>query len=197
MKVRARRRPFDFAAVRRREIERDAIDVGAATTEDFWRWAVAWCWHNSQSKDPVYALVAAVGRMGGSCSAAEAEDFVEQAKATHQRRKAHTLASSWASRTSADAASASRLSDPARHQRSERRWIGWARKSVAAPEAPARARNTRPTACRAHAHGKPRASAAGLGNGVGANGVCGLSQVRREPPLPLRMTQLHRQPSLS
>lgn len=86
-----RRRPFDIAAARRRQIERHARHIGAAETEDFWRWPVAWCWHNSQSKDPVNALIGAVARMGGSCSAAEAEDLLEQAKAIHQRRKAGPL----------------------------------------------------------------------------------------------------------
>ena len=86
-----RRRSFDIAAARRRQIERHARHIGAAETEDFWRWPVAWSWHNGQSKDPVNALIGAVARMGGSCSAAEAEDLLEQAKAIHQRRKAGPL----------------------------------------------------------------------------------------------------------
>jgi hypothetical protein len=86
-----KRRPLDMAAVRRREIERHASHVGAAETDDFWRWPVAWCWHNSQSKDPVYAVMGAVARMGGTYTITQAENILEQAKAMHQRRKARPL----------------------------------------------------------------------------------------------------------
>ena len=45
---------FSLPAIRRREIERHALHVGAADTEDLWRWLVAWCWHNDQNaRDPV------------------------------------------------------------------------------------------------------------------------------------------------
>jgi len=85
------RRRFDFAAVRRREIERHARHVGAAETEDFWRWLVAWCWHNTQSKDPVSAVMNAAARMGGTCTVSGAENILVQADATPQRRKARPL----------------------------------------------------------------------------------------------------------
>jgi hypothetical protein len=82
---------FDLTAVRRREIERHAKHIGAADTEDFWHWPIAWCWHNGHSTDPVGALIEAIARMGGTCSADEAEEFYEQAKAMRQRRKAPSL----------------------------------------------------------------------------------------------------------
>ena len=85
------KRPFDIAVISRREIERHAKHIGAAETEDFWRWPVAWCWHNRQSKDPVNALVLAVARMGGRYSAAEAENILQKAGEIHQRRKARSL----------------------------------------------------------------------------------------------------------
>jgi hypothetical protein len=86
-----KRRPFDIAVIRRREIERHARYIGAAETEDFWRWPVAWCWHNTQSKDPVHALIGAVTRMGGTYSAVEAEDVLQRAGEMYQRRKARPL----------------------------------------------------------------------------------------------------------
>jgi hypothetical protein len=86
-----KRRPPDIAVIRRREIERHARHVGAAETDDFERWLIAWCWHNGHSKDPAGALVDAAIRMGGMCSITKAENILEQAKATPQRRKAHTL----------------------------------------------------------------------------------------------------------
>ena len=86
-----KRRPFNMAAVRRREIERHARHIGAADTDDFYRWLFAWCWHNTQSKDPVNALMGAVARMGGTCTITQAENILEQAKAMHQRRKARPL----------------------------------------------------------------------------------------------------------
>jgi len=86
-----KRRSFDIAVIRRREIERHARYIGAAKTEDFWRWPVAWCWHNTQSKDPVTALIDAIARMGGTYSATEAEDVLQRAGEMYQRRKARPL----------------------------------------------------------------------------------------------------------
>jgi hypothetical protein len=40
------RKYFDRTTLRRREIERHAIDVGAADTDDLSRWLIAWVWHN-------------------------------------------------------------------------------------------------------------------------------------------------------
>jgi hypothetical protein len=73
---------YNFPALRRREIERHARDVGAAHTEDFWRWIVAWRWHNEQnSRDPAGALILAAKRMGGSLTEAGAERILETADA--------------------------------------------------------------------------------------------------------------------
>jgi hypothetical protein len=73
---------YNFPALRRREIERHARDVGAAHTEDFWRWIVGWRWHNEQnSRDPAGALILAAKRMGGSLTEAGAERILETADA--------------------------------------------------------------------------------------------------------------------
>jgi hypothetical protein len=85
------KRSFDITVFRRREIERHARHVGAAETEDFWRWPVAWCWHNLQSKDPINALIDAVARMGGKYSIAEAEDVLRQAEQMPRRCRARPL----------------------------------------------------------------------------------------------------------
>jgi hypothetical protein len=45
------RRAFDFAPTRRREIERHARYVGAADSDDFSRWLIAWIWHNRKSTE--------------------------------------------------------------------------------------------------------------------------------------------------
>src|SRR5262252_5576496 len=92
-----RRRKRDSArnlpAIRRGEIERHARHVGAADTEDFWRWLVAWCWHNGQNgRDPTGALKLAAERMGGDLTEADTEAILERADATRQRRTADKLA---------------------------------------------------------------------------------------------------------
>jgi hypothetical protein len=84
---------FNLPAIRRGEIERHALHVGAADTEDFWRWLVAWVWHNDQNvRDPIGALKLAVGRMGGSITEAEADATLERAEAMRQQRAADRLA---------------------------------------------------------------------------------------------------------
>src|SRR5262249_52463063 len=50
---RRRNRNFDFAAKRRREIVLHARYVGAAQTDDFDRWLIAWVWRNGKAKDRV------------------------------------------------------------------------------------------------------------------------------------------------
>jgi hypothetical protein len=91
-RARSKKARFDLAAVRRREIERHARHVGAADTEDFWRWLVAWAWHNTASRDPAGALIMAAARMGGSLSEAEAITTLEQADDMRQHRTADKLA---------------------------------------------------------------------------------------------------------
>jgi len=90
---RRKRGAFSLPAVRRDEIERHARYVGAADTGDFWRWLVAWRWHNGQnSRDPAGALKLAAERMGGSLSDGEADAILETADALRQRRTADKLA---------------------------------------------------------------------------------------------------------
>jgi hypothetical protein len=94
MKPKRRKRgAFSLPAIRRREIERHALHVGAADTEDLWRWLVAWCWHNDQNvRDPVGALQLAAERMGSTLTEAEAIAVLEQADDMRQQRAADRLA---------------------------------------------------------------------------------------------------------
>jgi hypothetical protein len=87
-----RRRSFDIAAIRRREIERHAKHVGAADTEDYWRWLVAWVWHNHTSKDQVGALENISEKMGRELGPSEIDEILDQAKATRRRCSADALA---------------------------------------------------------------------------------------------------------
>jgi hypothetical protein len=90
---RHRRENFDFAAVRRREIERHALHVGAAATDDLPRWLIAWHWHNQSSKDPVGAICEAARKMGrNSFTPAEAEAVIEEASTTRRCCSADRLA---------------------------------------------------------------------------------------------------------
>ena len=89
---RRRRSSFDFAAVRRREIERHARRMHAASTEDFDHWLVVWVQHNAGSKDPVGALMMAARRMGGRITEAEAIAVIDCAKASPRPRTADSLA---------------------------------------------------------------------------------------------------------
>ncbi len=94
MKTQRRKRgAFSLPAIRRGEIERHALHVGAADTEDFWRWLVAWCWHNDRNvRDRTGALQFAAERMGGSINEPEAEATLERAEAIRQHRTADKLA---------------------------------------------------------------------------------------------------------
>jgi hypothetical protein len=86
---RRKRGAFSLPAIRRDEIERHARYVGAADTDDFWRWLVAWCRHNGQnSRDPAGTLKLAAERMGGSLTDGEADAMLEKADALRQRRTA-------------------------------------------------------------------------------------------------------------
>jgi hypothetical protein len=81
--------PFDLTVRRRREIESHANYIGAAETEDFWRWIVAWIWHN---KD-VYAgeITNAAKRMGRKITEAEAVEMLELAASTRRHMTAERL----------------------------------------------------------------------------------------------------------
>jgi hypothetical protein len=75
-----RRKHFDRAVRRRREIEAHARHVGAADTDDLSRWLIAWVWHNSQSKDQINAVRECARRMGRKgMSPAEALEIIEEA----------------------------------------------------------------------------------------------------------------------
>src|SRR5262245_49838067 len=89
---RRRRNDFDLSALRRREIERHARRMHAASTEDFDRWLVTWVQHNAGSKDPVGALVMASRRMGRQISEADAIAILDQAKGSRKPRTADSLA---------------------------------------------------------------------------------------------------------
>jgi hypothetical protein len=86
------RKSFSLDAKRRNEIERLARHVGAADTEDFDRYLIAWYWHNPQSTDPLWSLMYAAGRMGGSITEAEASRITEEASIMRRWRKADTMA---------------------------------------------------------------------------------------------------------
>src|SRR5262245_49411964 len=89
---RGHRRPFDVAPMRRREIERYAKHVGAAQTDDFPRFLIAWSWHNPKSTDPVWALMNGANRMGGNITEAEASAILEEASITRKHLTADKLA---------------------------------------------------------------------------------------------------------
>ena len=86
------RKNFNIAPVRRREIERLAKYLGAADTEDFDRFLIAWHWHNSQSNYPIDALIEAAQRMGGWITEERASEIIEEASNLCPRRTADALA---------------------------------------------------------------------------------------------------------
>ena len=89
---RRRNSNFDFATKRRREIVLHARHVGAAETEDFSRWLIAWVWHNPGAKDQVWSVMEAARRMGGKVTEAEASAITEEASITRKHLSADNLA---------------------------------------------------------------------------------------------------------
>jgi len=87
-----RRGTFDFAAKRRREIVLHARHVGAADTEDFTRWLIAWVWHNRDAKDQIWSVMECAKSMGGKITEAEASAVTEEASITRKHLKADNLA---------------------------------------------------------------------------------------------------------
>jgi hypothetical protein len=83
---------FSFPAKRRREIVLHARYVGAADTEDFSRWLIAWVWHNPSAKDQVWSVMEAAKSMGGKISEAEASAVTEEASITRKHLTADNLA---------------------------------------------------------------------------------------------------------
>jgi len=89
---RRRNSNFDFAAKRRREIELHARYVGAAQTDDFDRWLIAWVWHNRKAKDQVWSVMECAKNMGGKITEAEASAITEEASITRKHLTADNLA---------------------------------------------------------------------------------------------------------
>ena len=83
---------FDFAATRRREIVAHARYVGAAATEDFSRWLIAWVWHNPNAQDQIWSLQNVARQMGRSLTEEEAEEIIEEASITPRQLSADNLA---------------------------------------------------------------------------------------------------------
>jgi hypothetical protein len=86
------RKNFDFPAKRRREIVLHGRYVGAAKTEDFTRWLIAWVWHNPKAKDQIWSVMEAAKRMGGKITEAEASAITEEASITRKQLSADNLA---------------------------------------------------------------------------------------------------------
>src|SRR5215831_13740216 len=89
---RRRHHNFSFTAKRRREIVLHARHVGAAQTDDFDRWLIAWVWHNCKAKDQIGSVMEAAKRMGGKITEAEASAVTEQASITRKHLTADNLA---------------------------------------------------------------------------------------------------------
>jgi hypothetical protein len=78
---RRRNKDIDISPIRRAEIIRHAIHVGAMGTEDRDRWLVAHALHNPGAKDPVWGVIRAAQKMGGDITRAEAIAVVDEANA--------------------------------------------------------------------------------------------------------------------
>jgi hypothetical protein len=83
---------FDFHAKRRKEIVLHGRDVGAAQTEDFGRWLIAWVWHNPKGNDQIWSVMECAKNMGGKISEAEASAIIEEASITRKHLTADNLA---------------------------------------------------------------------------------------------------------
>jgi hypothetical protein len=94
--IRRRRKRYSglnsFDAKRRHEIIMHARYVGAADSDDFERWLIAWCWHNPDARDQIWSLTEAAKRMGGKITEAEAGALVEKAELTYRRHSADSMA---------------------------------------------------------------------------------------------------------
>ena len=87
-----RNRNFDLPAKRRKEIVLIARHVGAAQTDDFDRYLIAWVWHNRKAKDQIWSVMEAARRMGGKITEAEASAITEEASITRKHLSADNLA---------------------------------------------------------------------------------------------------------
>src|SRR5262245_56627011 len=91
-RLRRRNGNFDFAAKRRREIVLHARHVGAAETEDFSRWLIAWVWHNRSAKDRIWSVMECAKNIGGKVTEAGASAITEEASITRKHLTADKLA---------------------------------------------------------------------------------------------------------
>jgi len=83
---------FDLLAKRRKEIVLIARHIGAAQTDDFDRYLIAWVWHNRKAKDQIWSVMEAAKRMGGKVTEAEAAAITEEASITRKHLSADNLA---------------------------------------------------------------------------------------------------------
>jgi hypothetical protein len=89
---RRRKKFFDRNVQRRAEIIRHARDVGAAQTDDFDRWLIAWVWHNPLANDQVWSLMNAADRMGGRITEERADRIIKEAATGRKWMRADALA---------------------------------------------------------------------------------------------------------
>jgi hypothetical protein len=66
--------------------------VGAAQTDDFDRWLIAWVWHNCKAKDQVWSVMECAKNMGRKITEAEASAITEEASITRKHLSADNLA---------------------------------------------------------------------------------------------------------
>src|SRR5262249_31081891 len=79
---------FDFAPTRRREIERHARHVGAADTDDLYRWLLAWCWNNPKATDLRWSLQNwSVAKLGRALTDDEVDAIVDDIERKRTRRR--------------------------------------------------------------------------------------------------------------
>ena len=86
------RQNFDLLAKRRKEIVLHARHVGAAQTDDFDRWLIAWVRHNPKAKEPIWSVMEAAKRMGGEITEEQASTIIKEASTTGKHLTADSLA---------------------------------------------------------------------------------------------------------
>jgi len=86
-----RKKNFNLNPIRRAEIIRHAIYVGAMETEDRDRWLVAWALHNFGTNQ-VWGVMRAAQKMGGEITEVEAIAIVDEANAIDRAWSADKLA---------------------------------------------------------------------------------------------------------
>jgi hypothetical protein len=85
------RRPFSLNALRRREIERYAIHIDVADTDDLDRILIAWVWHNPDSAKPLWEVMHCASRLGRDITNGKAAEILEEASITRPHRTADSL----------------------------------------------------------------------------------------------------------